>query len=82
MAKYDLPATINLILEKSGQKQLFYVGHSQGTTIGMFGADAIRQCEGFSFVFVEGSGCSFDSVFVCLFFSVISGSGTLRNYFL
>ncbi|EDM13151.1 lipase-like, ab-hydrolase domain containing 2 (predicted) [Rattus norvegicus] len=33
MAKYDLPATINLILEKSGQKQLFYVGHSQGTTI-------------------------------------------------
>lgn len=43
MAKYDLPATINLILEKSGQKQLFYVGHSQGTTIGVFGADAIRQ---------------------------------------
>ncbi|XP_051002305.1 lipase member K [Acomys russatus] len=33
MAKYDLPATINLILEKSGQQQLFYVGHSQGTTI-------------------------------------------------
>nr|AAH55815.1 Lipk protein [Mus musculus] len=33
MAKYDLPATVNLILEKSGQKQLFYVGHSQGTTI-------------------------------------------------
>ncbi|XP_060223623.1 lipase member K isoform X1 [Meriones unguiculatus] len=33
MAKYDLPATINLILEKSGQKELFYVGHSQGTTI-------------------------------------------------
>ncbi|XP_077876477.1 lipase member K isoform X3 [Ictidomys tridecemlineatus] len=33
MAKYDLPATINLIIEKTGQEQLFYVGHSQGTTI-------------------------------------------------
>uniref|UniRef100_A0A8D2B2F8 Lipase n=1 Tax=Sciurus vulgaris TaxID=55149 RepID=A0A8D2B2F8_SCIVU len=33
MAKYDLPATINLIIEKTGQEQLYYVGHSQGTTI-------------------------------------------------
>ncbi|XP_032610677.1 lipase member K isoform X2 [Hylobates moloch] len=33
MAKYDLPATINFIIEKTGQKQLYYVGHSQGTTI-------------------------------------------------
>ncbi|ELK00940.1 Lipase member K [Pteropus alecto] len=33
MAKYDLPATINLIVEKTGQERLFYVGHSQGTTI-------------------------------------------------
>ncbi|XP_008586968.1 PREDICTED: lipase member K [Galeopterus variegatus] len=34
MAKYDLPATINFIIEKTGQEQLYYVGHSQGTTIG------------------------------------------------
>ncbi|XP_004583625.2 lipase member K [Ochotona princeps] len=33
MAKYDLPATINFITEKTGQEQLYYVGHSQGTTI-------------------------------------------------
>lgn len=33
LAKYDLPATINFITEKTGQKQLYYVGHSQGTTI-------------------------------------------------
>nr|XP_008542330.1 PREDICTED: lipase member K isoform X2 [Equus przewalskii] len=33
MAKYDLPATINFIVEKTGQEQLYYVGHSQGTTI-------------------------------------------------
>ncbi|KAM6186085.1 lipase member K isoform 2-T2 [Rhynchocyon petersi] len=33
MAKYDLPDTIDFILEKTGQQQLFYVGHSQGTTI-------------------------------------------------
>uniref|UniRef100_A0A2K5JGD8 Lipase n=2 Tax=Colobus angolensis palliatus TaxID=336983 RepID=A0A2K5JGD8_COLAP len=34
MAKYDLPATIDFIIKKTGQKQLHYVGHSQGTTIG------------------------------------------------
>nr|XP_003409296.2 lipase member K [Loxodonta africana] len=33
MAKYDLPATVNFIVEKTGQERLFYVGHSQGTTI-------------------------------------------------
>lgn len=41
MAKYDLPATINLIVEKTGQERLYYVGHSQGTTIGVFGAGVI-----------------------------------------
>ncbi|XP_063095564.1 lipase member K isoform X2 [Cavia porcellus] len=33
MAKYDLPDTFDLITKKTGQEQLFYVGHSQGTTI-------------------------------------------------
>ncbi|XP_043453952.1 lipase member K isoform X3 [Prionailurus bengalensis] len=33
MANYDLPATINFIAEKTGQERLYYVGHSQGTTI-------------------------------------------------
>lgn len=42
MAKYDLPDTFDLITKKTGQEQLFYVGHSQGTTIGVFGADVIR----------------------------------------
>uniref|UniRef100_A0A8B9PFW6 Partial AB-hydrolase lipase domain-containing protein n=1 Tax=Apteryx owenii TaxID=8824 RepID=A0A8B9PFW6_APTOW len=33
MAKYDLPAMINFIEQKTGQKRLYYIGHSQGTTI-------------------------------------------------
>nr|XP_048712415.1 lysosomal acid lipase/cholesteryl ester hydrolase-like isoform X3 [Caretta caretta] len=33
LAKYDLPAVINFIVQKTGQEQLYYVGHSQGTTI-------------------------------------------------
>ncbi|MEJ1276465.1 hypothetical protein NN561_007370 [Cricetulus griseus] len=35
MAKYDLPATIDFIVQKTGQEKLHYVGHSQGTTIAM-----------------------------------------------
>lgn len=34
MAKKDLPAVINFIIKTTGQEQIFYVGHSQGTTIG------------------------------------------------
>ncbi|KAM7330119.1 hypothetical protein ACRRTK_011732 [Alexandromys fortis] len=34
MAKYDLPASINYIINKTGQEQVYYLGHSQGTTVG------------------------------------------------
>jgi predicted alpha/beta hydrolase len=34
MAKYDLPATVEFIVRKTGQEEISYVGHSQGTTIG------------------------------------------------
>ena len=33
MARYDLPATINTILNVTGANTLSYVGHSQGTEI-------------------------------------------------
>ncbi|XP_059387987.1 gastric triacylglycerol lipase [Carassius carassius] len=34
LAKKDLPAVIDFITKTTGQEQIFYVGHSQGTTIG------------------------------------------------
>ncbi|CAM4594042.1 lipase member M-like [Lepidochelys kempii] len=33
MAKFDLPAVLNFIMQKTGQEQLYYVGYSQGATI-------------------------------------------------
>jgi pimeloyl-ACP methyl ester carboxylesterase len=33
MAKYDLPATMDYIERITGQNQLVYIGHSQGTLI-------------------------------------------------
>lgn len=36
MAKYDLPRIIDFIVHKTGQEKLYFIGHSLGTTIGMF----------------------------------------------
>lgn len=44
MAKYDIPASVDFILKKTGQEQLFYVGHSQGTTMGMWEDAFSRKC--------------------------------------
>ncbi|XP_026566284.1 lysosomal acid lipase/cholesteryl ester hydrolase-like [Pseudonaja textilis] len=43
MAMYDLPATINFILKKTKQKQLYYVGYSQGATIGFIAFSAMPE---------------------------------------
>ena len=33
MAKYDLPATVDHITATTGQDEIIYIGHSQGTLI-------------------------------------------------
>ncbi|KFV65216.1 Lysosomal acid lipase/cholesteryl ester hydrolase, partial [Dryobates pubescens] len=34
MGKYDIPAELHFIMNKTGQKDIYYVGHSEGTTAG------------------------------------------------
>ncbi|NWU91773.1 LICH hydrolase, partial [Upupa epops] len=34
MGKYDIPAELYFIMNKTGQKSIYYVGHSEGSTIG------------------------------------------------
>ncbi|CAJ0940269.1 unnamed protein product [Ranitomeya imitator] len=43
MATLDLPAVINFILQKTGQEQIYYIGHSQGTTIGFIAFSSLPQ---------------------------------------
>uniref|UniRef100_A0A8C6YF97 Lipase n=1 Tax=Naja naja TaxID=35670 RepID=A0A8C6YF97_NAJNA len=43
MAKYDLPASIDFVLQKTGQQQLYYIGHSQGTTIAFIAFSSNKQ---------------------------------------
>ncbi|XP_008836061.1 lysosomal acid lipase/cholesteryl ester hydrolase [Nannospalax galili] len=43
MANYDLPASINYILNKTGQEQVYYMAHSQGTTIGFIAFSQIPE---------------------------------------
>ena len=33
MAKYDLPAMLDYVIEKTGVEKLHYIGHSMGTTV-------------------------------------------------
>uniref|UniRef100_A0A4X2M6Q0 Lipase n=1 Tax=Vombatus ursinus TaxID=29139 RepID=A0A4X2M6Q0_VOMUR len=43
MAKHDLPAVIDFILSKTGQQQVYYVGHSQGTTMAFIAFSSLPQ---------------------------------------
>ncbi|XP_037611854.1 gastric triacylglycerol lipase isoform X2 [Sebastes umbrosus] len=43
MALKDLPAVINHILKVTGQEQIYYIGHSQGTTIGFIAFSALPE---------------------------------------
>ncbi|NWW18581.1 LICH hydrolase, partial [Falcunculus frontatus] len=43
MAKYDLPASVDFILKKTGQEQVFYIGHSQGTTMAFVAFSTLPQ---------------------------------------
>ncbi|NXH15423.1 LIPM Lipase, partial [Bucco capensis] len=45
MAMYDLPATINYILQKTGQEQLYYVAYSQGTTTGFIAFSSLPELD-------------------------------------
>nr|XP_020656931.1 lipase member M-like [Pogona vitticeps] len=43
MGMNDLPAIINFVVAKTGQEQIFYIGHSQGTTIAFIAFSAMPK---------------------------------------
>ncbi|KAG7218027.1 hypothetical protein INR49_020690 [Caranx melampygus] len=43
MALKDLPAVVNHILKVTGQEQIYYIGHSQGTTIAFIAFSALPE---------------------------------------
>ncbi|XP_027548754.1 lysosomal acid lipase/cholesteryl ester hydrolase-like isoform X3 [Neopelma chrysocephalum] len=43
MAMYDLPAVVDFVLQKTGQKQLYYIGYSQGCTIAFIAFSAMPE---------------------------------------
>ncbi|XP_039338123.1 lipase member M-like isoform X2 [Mauremys reevesii] len=43
MGKYDLQAMINFILQETGQKQLYYIGYSQGGSMGFIAFSSMPQ---------------------------------------
>uniref|UniRef100_A0A6J0UFQ9 Lipase n=1 Tax=Pogona vitticeps TaxID=103695 RepID=A0A6J0UFQ9_9SAUR len=43
MAMSDIPATINFILQKAQQEELYYIGHSQGAAIGLIAFSAMPE---------------------------------------
>ncbi|XP_071392182.1 gastric triacylglycerol lipase isoform X2 [Centroberyx affinis] len=46
MALKDLPAVVDYILKVSGQEQIFYIGHSQGTTIAFIAFSSLPELAG------------------------------------
>ncbi|XP_034994115.1 lysosomal acid lipase/cholesteryl ester hydrolase-like [Zootoca vivipara] len=42
-AIYDIPAAINFILQKTKEKSLYYIGHSQGCTLGLIAFSTMPQ---------------------------------------
>ncbi|XP_033005086.1 putative lysosomal acid lipase/cholesteryl ester hydrolase [Lacerta agilis] len=43
MGIYDLPAMVDFILQKTGQKNIYYVGHSQGCTVAFVALSILPQ---------------------------------------
>ncbi|XP_054839167.1 putative lysosomal acid lipase/cholesteryl ester hydrolase [Eublepharis macularius] len=43
MAKYDLPASVNFILDKTGQEHIYYVGFSEGVTTAFIAFSTMPQ---------------------------------------